>query len=196
MAESQSILSQLQQKKADIEKQLAQMQGGLDELSGEEYEVDTRDEEEDDKREDEPAAPEEEDTTTPEEEEAADPDEPEKPVVADYKSEDDDRLAKKIDSIIEKKTIVRQCQKKVDKLAFEVVSHLNNLMDNLDDCKAITEADKEHLAAEYTDIMEEFSYLYGDLLEELPKGYTLSKAFIVKLEKTLTDIEEDVNKYL
>ena len=32
MAESQSILSQLQQKKADIEKQLSQLQG-LDELS-------------------------------------------------------------------------------------------------------------------------------------------------------------------
>ena len=197
MAESQSILSQLQQKKADIEKQLAQMQG-MDELSGEEYEEpeeepeDTRDEE----GEDDPAAPEEEDATTPEEEEPAAPEESEEPIVADYKSDNDDRLAKKIDSIIEKKTIVRKIQKKVDKLALEVVSHLNNLMDNLDDLKEITKADLQHLATEYEELMQEFSLCYGDLLEELPDGYTLPKAFIVKLEKQLNQIEEDVNKYL
>ena len=191
MAESQSILSQLQQKKADIEKQLAQLQGGMDELSGEEYE-----EPEEEQNEEQEEDTKEEDTREEDTREEDIKDEPEEPVVADYKSDNDDRLAKKINSIIDKKTIVRQCQKKIDKLAFEVVSHLNNLMDNLDDAKAITEADKEHLAAEYTDIMEEFSYLYGDLLEELPEGYTLSKAFIVKLEKTLTEIETDVNRYL
>ena len=197
MAESQSILSQLQQKKADIERQLAQMQG-MDELSGEEYEE--PEEEPEDTREpegeDEPAAPEEEDATTPEEEEPAAPEESEEPIVADYKSDNDDRLAKKIDSIIEKKTIVRKIQKKVDKLALEVVSHLNNLMDNLDDLKEITKADLQHLATEYEELMQEFSLCYGDLLEELPDGYTLPKAFIVKLEKQLNQIEEDVNKYL
>ncbi|MDA9272057.1 hypothetical protein N9Q05_01570 [bacterium] len=201
MAESQSILSQLQQKKADIERQLCQLQGGMDELSGEEYEEPEEEQneeqeeytkEEDTKEED----TREEDTREEDTREEDIKDEPEEPVVADYKSDNDDRLAKKINSIIDKKTIVRQCQKKIDKLAFEVVSHLNNLMDNIDDLKEITKADLQHLAAEYTDIMEEFSHLYKDILEELPAGYTLPKAFIVKLEKTLDQIEEDVNKYL
>ena len=197
MAESQSILSQLQQKKADIERQLAQMQG-MDELSGEEYEEpeeepeDTRDEE----GEDDPAAPEEEDATTPEEEEPAAPEESEEPIVADYKSDNDDRLAKKIDSIIEKKTIVRKCQKKVDKLVGEIKSQLDGIMDELDDRKEITKADLQHLATEYEELLEEFALCYGDILEELPEGYTLPKAYVLKLEKDLDAIEADVNKYI
>ena len=194
MAESQSILSQLQQKKADIEKQLAQLQG-LDELSGEEYEEQNAEPEEEQEEKQEEYTKEE-DTKEEDTREEDIKEESEEPVVADYKSDNDDRLAKKIESIIEKKTIVRKIQKKVDKLALEVVSHLNNLMDNLDDLKEITKADLQHLATEYEELMQEFSLCYGDLLEELPDGYTLPKAFIVKLEKQLNQIEEDVNKYL
>jgi len=194
MAESQSILSQLQQKKADIEKQLAQLQG-LDELSGEEYE-EQNEEPEEEQEEKQEEYTKEEDTKEEDTREEDIKEESEEPVVADYKSDNDDRLAKKIESIIEKKTIVRKIQKKVDKLALEVVSHLNNLMDNLDDLKEITKADLQHLATEYEELMQEFSLCYGDLLEELPDGYTLPKAFIVKLEKQLNQIEEDVNKYL
>jgi hypothetical protein len=191
MENSQSILSQLQQKKADIERQLAQMQG-LDELSGEEEPEEMREPE----GEDEPAAPEEEDATTPEEEEAAAPEESEEPVVADYKSDNDDRLAKKIDSIIEKKTIVRKCQKKVDTLIGEIKFQLDGIMDNIDDCKSIDSKDLQHLATEYEELMEEFSLCYGDILEELPEGYTLPKAYMSKVEKDLDAIEADVNKYL
>ena len=194
MAESQSILSQLQQKKADIEKQLCQLQG-LDELSGEEYE-EQNEEPEEEQEEKQEEYTKEEDTKEEDTREEDIKEESEEPVVADYKSDNDDRLAKKIESIIEKKTIVRKIQKKVDKLALEVVSHLNNLMDNLDDLKEITKADLQHLATEYEELMQEFSLCYGDLLEELPDGYTLPKAFIVKLEKQLNQIEEDVNKYL
>jgi len=194
MAESQSILSQLQQKKADIERQLCQLQG-LDELSGEEYE-EQNEEPEEEQEEKQEEYTKEEDTKEEDTREEDIKEESEEPVVADYKSDNDDRLAKKIESIIEKKTIVRKIQKKVDKLALEVVSHLNNLMDNLDDLKEITKADLQHLATEYEELMQEFSLCYGDLLEELPDGYTLPKAFIVKLEKQLNQIEEDVNKYL
>ena len=67
-----------------------------------------------------------------------------------------------------------------------MVSHLNNLMDNLDDCKEITKADLQHLATEYEELMQEFShYVYTDILEELPEGYTLPKAYVLKLEKQL-----------
>jgi hypothetical protein len=44
--------------------------------------------------------------------------------------------------------------------------------------------------------MEEFSLVFGDILEELPEGYTLPKAYMSKVEKALTDIEDDVSKYL
>ena len=194
MAESQSILSQLQQKKADIEKQLAQLQG-LDELSGEEYE-EQNEEPEEEQEEKQEEYTKEEDTKEEDTREEDIKEESEEPVVADYKSDNDDRLAKKIESIIEKKTIVRKIQKKVDKLALEVVSHLNNLMDNLDDLKEITKADLQHLATEYEELMQEFSLCYGDLLEELPEGYTLPKAYVLKLEKDLDAIEADVNKYI
>ena len=197
MEDSQSILSQLQQKKADIERQLAQMQG-MDELSGEEYEEpeeeQNEEQEESKKGEDEPTVPEEDTREGDTREE--DTRESEEPVFADYKSDNDDRLAKKIDSIIEKKTIVRKFQKKVDKLVFEVKSQLDGIMDDLDDRKEITKADLQHLATEYEELMQEFSLCYGDLLEELPDGYTLPKAFITKMEKQLDSLEEDVNKYL
>ena len=173
MEDSQSILSQLQQKKAAIEKQLAVMQG-MDELSGDDYEEDTR--EEDTREED-----------TREEDE---------PVVADYKSDNDDRLAKKIDSIIEKKTIVRKCQKKINTLIGEIKFQLDGIMDNLDDRKSIDSKDLQHLATEYEELMEEFALCYGDILEELPEGYTLPKAYMSKVEKDLDAIEADVNKYL
>ena len=195
MAESQSILSQLQQKKADIERQLAQIQG-LDELSGEEYE----EPEEEQNEEQEEYTKEEEDTREEEPEDTKDEDEgTEEPVVAEFssdKEENDDRLAKKIDSIIEKKTIVRKCQKKIDTLVGEIKSQLDCIMDDLDDRKSIDSKDLQHLATEYEELMEEFSHLYGDFLEELPKGYTLPQAYMSKVEKDLDQIEADVNKYL
>ena len=194
MEDSQSILIQLQKKRAAIEKQLAVMQG-MDELSGDDYEEEP---EEDPVVPEEPEyeVPEEKEDEVPEEKEDEVPEEKDEPIVADYKSEDDDRLAKKIDSIIENKKIVRKCQKAIDKLIIEVKSQLDTIMDNLDDCKSITEADLQHLTTEYEELLEEFSLCQGDILEELPKGYTLSKAYISKMEKELDAIEADVNKYL
>jgi hypothetical protein len=191
MAESQSILSQLQQKKADIEHQLQKMQG-LDELSGDEYEEPEEEQEEEQEEEPEEEDTKEEDKREPEETK----EESEKPVFADYKSEDDDRLARKIDSIIEKKTIVRKCQKKVNTLIGEIKFQLDGIMDNLDDCKSIDSKDLLHLATEYEELMEEFALCYGNILEELPEGYTLPKAYTDKVEKDLDAIEADVNKYL
>ena len=191
MAESQSILSQLQQKKADIEHQLAQLQG-LEELSDDEYE-----EPEEEQNEEEDEDTKDEYTKEPEDTKEKDTkEEPEVPVVADYKSEDDDRLAKKIDSILEKKTIVRKCQKKIDKLIREVKSQIEGIMDDLDDRKEIGSKDLQYLATEYTEIMEEFSYVHIDILEELPEGYTLPKAYTDKVEKALDELEADVNRYL
>jgi hypothetical protein len=53
-----------------------------------------------------------------------------------------------------------------------------------------------HLATEYEELMEEFALCYGNILEELPEGYTLPKAYTDKVEKDLDAIEADVNKYL
>ena len=198
MAESQSILSQLQQKKADIERQLAVMQG-MDELSGDEYEEDTREEdtrEEDTKDEGTEDEGTREEGTREEGTRDEGTEEPDKPIFADYKSEDDDRLARKIDSIIEKKTIIRKCQKKINTLIGEIKFQLDGIMDNLDDQKSIDSKDLQHLTTEYEELMEEFSLCYGDILEELPEGYTLPKAYIKKMEKDLDAIEADVNKYL
>ena len=183
MEDSQSILSQLQQKKADIERQLQKMQG-LDDLSGEdEEEPEEQDEEQ------------EEDTKEPEDTK----EEPEKPVVADYRSdkdENDDRLARKVEKILESKLEIKQCQKHINKLVGEVKAQLDDIMDAMDDCKSIDRKDLEHLSLEYTELMQEFSLCYMDAIEGMSEGVTLPKSYIEKVEKQLDAIEEDVNKYL
>jgi predicted DNA-binding ArsR family transcriptional regulator len=114
----------------------------------------------------------------------------------DISSEEDNNLEDKVNNIIDKRKQLKEYTQDIDNLINEVETYIYKIMDKLDDKKTITKKDSDYLENEFKSIIGEFDIEYENIIGDMPKDLNLTKTYINKIDKRLTKLEYDVNKYI
>lgn len=111
-------------------------------------------------------------------------------------SDNEDELEKKVCKIIDKRKQLKVYKEDIDNLISNVEIYMEKIMDNLDNKNTITKKDSIMIEKEFQSIMDEFDAEYENIIGDMPKNLLLPKTYINSINKRISKVEYDVNKYI
>jgi len=118
--------------------------------------------------------------------------------VKEEKKDEKDVLETKIVNIInnvKQQKVLNKHKKDVEILVFNFNDYMNNLMDEYDDVKIITNKDLKDMDEEYKSLRTEFELEFSKILNKLPYGVDFDKPLYDYIIKTFQDIETDLDTF-